>query len=206
MVPQIQVQCVAACMLRNAIALSQHPEKPLKPTLIISPNDAVGTQWYETLVKANVAPSKIYRFKAKSYVKPSGKHHFYLCNRYDLQTETRFCFERLEKEGRKSPLFPNAPKKLLKLMDNQYKAEQGKAKNWLKAHQHENNRNRDDRQEYTNTSEWITRSLSKYVGEIDTVFETVVIDEAVSFKIDLTRIWFRILCSRVSSLVVLEFF
>ena len=177
----VQVQCVAACMLRNAIALARQPGKPLKPTLIVSPNDAVGTQWFETLIKANVAPNKIYRFKAKSYDRPSSKHHFYLCNRYDLQTETRYCFERLDKEGRKSPLFPNVPKKLLSVLKNQYLSEQGKAKNWLKEQQHQNNRNRDDR-EYSSTSEFISKSLSKYVGEIETVFETVVIDEAVSLR------------------------
>ena len=57
------IQSVCACILRNAIALSK--DEPKLPTLICSPNDAVLTQWHQTLVKAGVEPKKIYRFEAK---------------------------------------------------------------------------------------------------------------------------------------------
>ena len=187
------VQCVAACMLRNALALAQ--ERPRKPTLIVSPNDAVSTQWFETLIKANVAPNKIYRYRAKSQVHPTPRHEFYLCNRYDLQTEARHCFDRLKTEkaqfrNHKSPLFPNAPISLLKCLQNQYLSEQGKAQNWFKQGERNSDEDLPDR---IGTSEIITKSLSKFVGEIDTVFETVVIDEAVSIRqtTELRQFWNR---------------
>lgn len=178
-------------MLRNAMALAQG--KPKKPTLIVSPNDAVSTQWFETLIKANVHPKAIYRFRAKQSqqvsLQPKQKEQvrFYLCNRYDLQTEARYCFEKLKTDAthfHKSPLFPNADRALLKCLQNQYLAEQGKAKNWFK--QGGGSNIAADQQDWEgdrmNISEIITKSLSKYVGEFETVFETVVIDEAVSIN------------------------
>jgi SNF2 family DNA or RNA helicase len=44
------VQAVAACILRNAIANAKG--QPPLPTLIVSPNNAIVTQWHVTLIKA----------------------------------------------------------------------------------------------------------------------------------------------------------
>lgn len=193
------VQAVAACMLRNALALAKG--QPRKPTLIVSPNDAVLLQWQETLIKANVNPNAIFRFQTKSNKAPVQRHHFVLCNRYDLLTEARTVFERLSGKGNnsntykgslpllKSPLFPNAKKALLECLTNQYEAEQGREKNWFKAQlQKAKQRNDDHQKQQFNIGEIVTKSLCKYVDKVETVYETVVIDEAHFLK-NLAAYW-----------------
>ena len=164
------VQSVCACILRNAIALSQ--DRPKKPTLIVSPNDAVLTQWLETLLKAGVHPRKIYRLQSKKS-RPLKGDCFVLCNRYDLQVEMRFLFDHTRKNKARavSPLFPHAPKNLLLMLKNQYLAEKGKATNEYI-----------EKGDRITMADCITDYLGQHMHSIAPIFETVVIDEAHFLK------------------------
>ena len=169
------VQAVCACILRNAISLSQ--DKPKLPTLIVSPNDAVLMQWHETLLKAGIPSSKIYRFQARR--SPNNKKKlsgdfFVLCNRYDLQVELRHVFDNTSKTERLkaiSPLWPHTPKALLLVLKNQYLAEKGKAVNEYI-----------ERGDGISMAECITDYLSWDRHKVTPIFETVVIDEAHFLK------------------------
>ena len=111
---------MAACILRNAIALAQGA--PKRPTIIVSPNEAVLVQWHECLIKAGV--QNVYRFRTKKS-KPIQGAIYVLCTRYDLMAEMRqVLFE--THNSRKvpfSPLFPCPPKELMLVLKNQYESE-----------------------------------------------------------------------------------
>jgi SNF2 family DNA or RNA helicase len=164
------VQSVCACIIRNAVALSQ--DRPRKPTLIVSPNDAVLTQWLETLLKAGVDPLKIYRLQSKKS-KPLKGDCYVLCNRYDLQVEMRFIFDQTRKNKARpvSPLFPHTPKELLLVLKNQYLAEKGKATNEYI-----------EKGDRITLSDCITDYLSQNAHKVAPIFETVIIDEAHFLK------------------------
>jgi len=123
------VQAVVACLLRNAIARCK--ETPIKPTLIVSPNNAVLTQWHETLLKAGVDGKRIFRFVAKKTEYRLKGEIFVLCNRYDLQTEMRNMWgDAKTKTFKPSALLPNAPRKCQAILKNQYLSEKGKEENF----------------------------------------------------------------------------
>ncbi|CAB9519192.1 annealing helicase and endonuclease ZRANB3 [Seminavis robusta] len=115
------VQAVAACILRNAVAVEK--KKPKRPTLIIAPSKAVLSQWHETLIKAGVDKMNIYSLVTKRS-KPLGGDLFVLCTIYDLQTEVRNWFG-----GHTSALFSEASPKHLKVLRNQYRANKGQERN-----------------------------------------------------------------------------
>lgn len=99
----------------------EHGKKVL-PSLIISPNFEVLTQWKETLIKAGVSVSRVKIFKPKSTTRIEG-NMVLLMTRYDVQTEARFLFGKVDmrkKDNPTSPLFPTAPKRLLHKLKNQY--------------------------------------------------------------------------------------
>ena len=166
---------VAACILRNAMADAK--KQPKKPTFICSPNDAVLKQWHQTLLNAGVDPKKIFRFKTKRH-KPLKGDIFILCNRYDLQTEARYIFNYLKNDENdasipKSPLFPNSSETLLRILKNQYRADKGKEKN----------KYNDRFGQRIPICECITHYLAQEAANLslkEAVFQTVVIDEAVS--------------------------
>lgn len=163
------VQAVCACILRNAIALTKDQKK--LPTLICSPNDAVLTQWQETLVKAGVERKKIYRFEAK---KPKYKLKgdiYLLCNRYNLQTEVRYMWGgEHQKKYAVSALLPNAKKKMMDCLKNQYLAAKGKVKN-----------EHIDQGDAVSVSDIITDCLAEYTA-IKRTYQTVCIDESHFLK------------------------
>jgi SNF2 family DNA or RNA helicase len=163
------VEAVAGAMLRNAIAKAH--KKVEKPTLICTPNEAVLGQWVETFIKAGIDKNKLYRYKTKQ-TDPFQGDIFVLCTIYDLQTEARYCFNR---PNHQSPLFPTAPKYLLRVLRNQYKAERGRAKNM-----------------YARKGESINgviRSyLNKYESQCSLTFRTFIFDEA-HFARNLTTFW-----------------
>ena len=163
------VQAVCAFILRNAIALSQ--DRPKKPTLIVSPNDAVLTQWHETLLKAGVETNKIFRFVAKKAEYRLKGEIFVLCNRYDLQTEVRHMWgDEKKKTFGPSALLPNAQRQMMLCLKNQYLAGKGKAKN-------EHIGQGDE----VSISEVITDCLGEYMN-MKRTYQTVCIDEAHFLK------------------------
>ena len=114
------MESIVGMILRNKWH-DAHGKRPL-PSLIVAPNDNVLKQWYETLVKAGVSASRIRYYKPRSSTKLEG-NVFLLMTRYNLQTDIRALFGKVNmnnKEHPTSPLFPNAPKTLLHQMKNQY--------------------------------------------------------------------------------------
>lgn len=124
------VQAVCATMLRNAIADAQG--KPPLPTVLVSPNHAVGMQWAETLVKAGVDAGRIFQFTPKRKHEYSGAIYI-LLTRYELQSEMKYLLNLAKPPPRGnnhhrqsaaplvySPLFPHAPNQLLLKLLNQY--------------------------------------------------------------------------------------
>ena len=92
-------------MLRNAIAKAQG--LPNKPTVLVSPNHAVTTQWAETLVKAGVPSTDVREFVARKGSGFAQLWHknsdiYLLLNRYQLQTETRHLFSQMPNEFRRN--------------------------------------------------------------------------------------------------------
>ena len=88
-------------MLRNSIAKAQG--LPNKPTILVSPNHAVTTQWAETLIKAGVPSSNIKEFVPKKGTGSAQLWHknrdiYLLLNRYQLQTETRHLLNEMPDE------------------------------------------------------------------------------------------------------------
>jgi SNF2 family DNA or RNA helicase len=165
------VEAVAGAILRNAIAEAQ--KKAKKPTLICTPNEAVLVQWADTLIKAGVDRSKIYRFQTKKCGFLQGDIYI-LCTIYDLQTECRYCFD--SGKNYKSPLFPTTPSHLLHVLQVQYKAERGRIK-----------KNR-FRRAGESINECIRRALSKYESHCDLTFRTTILDEA-HFVRNLKTFW-----------------
>lgn len=155
------VQAVIATILRQNIALAKG-QKP-KPTLIISPNDAVLSQWQDTLIYAGVKKTKIVRYIPKDNTFKCKSGRFILCTRYCIQTEGRYLFSQCTKNKAKpdSSLFKNAPKQLLLALKNQYLFAMGKAKNEYK-----------EEGETVTPFEVVTRLLVQY-QPLETMFDSV---------------------------------
>jgi len=81
-----------------AIFYACDADEPEKPSIIVSPNDAVLKQWHETLIKAGVETDMIYRFIAKDNRLKLKGNIYVLCNRYDLQTEARHIFGQVQRD------------------------------------------------------------------------------------------------------------
>jgi hypothetical protein len=165
------IQSICGMELRQAIAAARDDSGSQRPVLICSPNVSVRDQWREELMKSGVNESFIEILRTSS---PEGIQRaplYYLCTRYDLQTEMRRCFK---KRYNDSGLFPSATRDLLKRLANQYKSSKGRSKNNYNA-----SRSRD----IISVDEIITRLLGnklRRLVEDDLVFSAVIIDEAVS--------------------------
>ncbi|KAL3910926.1 MAG: hypothetical protein SGILL_007492, partial [Bacillariaceae sp.] len=178
------VQAVGAIRLVNAMTRAKG--ESLKPTLVVSPNDAGLAQWEEHLVKAGMDPEKIVRFRTKQKRPLPRDDIVLLCTRYDLLTEGSFILDSFASNDpdhplalshrvqRKSPLFPSADKKLLKILENQYKSNNCHTKNCF---------NEMACGEKLPTDEVIVKHLSREErrlssGGHDKVFQLLIIDEA----------------------------
>jgi hypothetical protein len=108
-------------MLRNAIAEAQNRGKI--PTVVVSPNDAVTSQWRDTFIKAGVPKSRIVHFKANGPKQKFCGATYILLDRYKLQTELNGLFTKASSLSSlcfTSPLFPNVSRELLLGLKNQY--------------------------------------------------------------------------------------
>jgi len=173
------VEASAGVVLRTAAAAMNKTTKKKHnkqlPTLIVTPQDDVMEQWYDTLIEGGIEPARIIilgekkadrkRRTKESTVK---KGQFILCTRYKVQSEIRKAFEynttELKAYQKKSLLFPNVPPKLLKKLRNQYRSDKGKEKNEYKKN------NKEPRQD----------CVTRLVGEktLEACFESVIVDEA----------------------------
>ena len=188
------VQAVSAIRLVNAMARAKG-EAP-KPSLVVSPNDAVLEQWKEHLVKAGMDPKKIVRLATKQKRSLPRDDIVLLCTRYDLMTEARFILDSYPtKESndsdddddsvasssntshRKSPLFPNSDTNLLQVLANLYRSE---------SNSHTQSRFKEiEGGEKVNTDEVIVKYLRIEESRLassntDKIFQMLIIDEAVS--------------------------
>lgn len=114
-----------------------------KPTLIITPQDGIQQQWYETLVKSGVDPHDICKMgeKKKDAKARGGRVHkrssaqsrsYLLATRYKIQSELKHLFEvtgNLKSAINDSVLFSHIPPNLIVKLRNQYLAEKGKERN-----------------------------------------------------------------------------
>jgi len=106
------IEALAGAALRNAM-LSYDLEHSDLPTLIVSPQDGIQNQWYETLVKSGVHPSCIEvwgeseiqsmrrqdRYFREVLNDPNHKgqtQSYILCTRYNIQSEMRKFFKLLD--------------------------------------------------------------------------------------------------------------
>ena len=173
------VEASAGAVLRTAAAAAMKKTTKKKnkqlPTLIVTPQDDVMEQWYDTLIEGGIEPARITilgekksdrkRRTKESTVK---KGQFILCTRYKVQSEIKKVFEynttELKAYQKKSLLFPNVPKLLLKQLRNQYRSDKGKEKNEYKKN------NKEPKQD----------CVTRLVGgrSLETCFESVIVDEA----------------------------
>ena len=166
------IQGVCGMELRQAIAAARNDSESQRPVLICSPNVSVRDQWREELIKVGVDESFIEILRTSS---PDGIQRaplYYLCTRYDLQTEMRNSFK---KRYNDSGLFPSATRDLFEKLANQYKSSKGRAKN-----KYNEDRSSGDK---IPVDEIVTRLLGNKMRRLvddDLVFSAVIIDEAVS--------------------------
>ena len=146
------------------------------PTLIVTPQDDVMEQWYDTLVDGGIEPARIIILgekqadrKRRTKGSTVKKGSYILCTtRYKVQSEMKKAFEcnttELKAYQKKSLLFPNVPKLLLKKLRNQYRSDKGKEKNDYKKN------NKEPKQD----------CVTRLVGgrSLETCFESVIVDEA----------------------------
>ena len=141
-----------------------------KPTLILGPNDAVLAQWEESLIASGYPQGKIRLFNRKSDKQTQGDA-FLLLTRYQLMTEMRSLFQ-----SKLSSIFPKRVDQLfIKMLENQYQASKGKAKN-----QH--------REKDETVSQCITRIFKNNKFSITFEFEMLLVDES-HFLRNLEAFW-----------------
>ena len=116
------VEASAAVVLRTAAAASMKKTTKKKhnkrlPTLIVTPQDDVMEQWYDTLIEGGVEAARIIilgekRSDTKRRTKESTvkKGEYILCTRFKLQTEMRKAFECNTTELNISEEVPSVPK------------------------------------------------------------------------------------------------
>jgi len=134
------IEALGGAALRNAMS-----DAKFLPTLIVTPQDGVQKQWYDTLRKAGVEPARITIIgETKKDTKERGGSinanknsvrvgRYIIGTRYKIQSEMKKLFESTSatnSQGRyKSVLFPHVPIYLIKKLRNQYRAKQGKERN-----------------------------------------------------------------------------
>jgi len=190
------VEAIAGCVLRIAMAAVRG--EPNRPTLMIAPNDAVLKQWVETLIVNGVSPTRVSVFrKAQVHADPcsSNTSNFVLLTRYTLQSEIKELFDyqieylnscvltRSLPPRSTSSLFPYAgPDLVLKLM---YQYLDGKCELSKKLAQSVSKNKYRNTDPYESIDDCVTRlirlcSIRMNRNNNDPIFETCIIDEAVS--------------------------
>ena len=126
------VEAIAGAVLRNGIAAAK--KKKARPTVIVSPNDAVQVQWRDTLVKNGILLEHIHFFEVGQESRAFDQAIFLLMTRYTLQSEVKRVFGNLD-EAMKNPnaahiatsvLFPHVDLENLKRLKVQYQDENTK--------------------------------------------------------------------------------
>jgi len=72
------------------------PQKRARPTVIVSPNDAVQVQWRDTLVKNDILLENIHFFEVGQESRAFDQAIFLLLTRYTLQSEVKRVFRNLD--------------------------------------------------------------------------------------------------------------
>ncbi len=151
------IEALAGAALRNAMLLYD-PEHNDLPTLIVSPQDGIQNQWYETLVKSGVRPVNIkiwgesdiqlrkrqddcFRDTMANPNRDGQTQSYVLCTRYNIQSDLKKLFKILgevkakkkKKEDYRALLakthFRDVPNLLIWKFRNMYRADKGKEKN-----------------------------------------------------------------------------
>jgi hypothetical protein len=93
-----------------------------RPTVIVSPNDAVLIQWRDALILNGVSIDRVIMFQ-KAQTEGFKGANFILLTRYMVQAEIKELFEYMDMESpprTKSALFPHATWDNLRKLKNQY--------------------------------------------------------------------------------------
>jgi SNF2 family DNA or RNA helicase len=184
------VEAIAGSILRNALAAARN--EPARPTIIVSPNDAVQVQWRDTLVKNGVFLEIIHMFERGQPARDFDKPIFVLMTRYTLQREVKHVFDLLE-EATKNPeaehlatsvLFPHATIDNLVALKVQYMDENSKER--------VDNKYREPKVEsmadcVTRLVHLCTRRMQRN-STAEPVFQTLIIDESHFLK-RITTFW-----------------
>ena len=161
-------------------------ERP-RPTVIVSPNDAVQVQWRDSLYNNGVLLEHIQEFEKGQRNRDFDKPIFLLLTRHRLQSEVKRVFKNLDNLSRTpdlatSVLFPYAKRDNLKLLRMQYQVENSKLRIRNTA-----------RREGERVTDCVTRLINlcalrmKRDGK-ESPFFTLVIDEAHFLK-NITTYW-----------------
>ena len=178
------IEALGGAALRNHV---KGKSKSKKPTLIITPQDGIQQQWYESLRRAGVEPARICiigeRMKDRkardgsTYKSSSTQEGVYLlCTRYKIQSELKKLFEQtanLQSVLNSSILFQHIPPTLIRKLRNQYLAEKGKDRNNFI-------RNRERRQDCI--ARLIRESFNDDKVSFKIAFTSVIIDECHFLK------------------------
>lgn len=171
------IQGIGGALLRLKIVSIQREAEGItavykkeKPTIIVCPNHEVLNQWHISLIISGVDPDSIFKYQKNMALKFSGNIYI-LLTRYNLQTEVKaFATER------RSKLFPALDYDFYEMMENQYLASKGKAKN-------------EYREKYETISQTIMRLLAIESDEsFRQDFGMVLIDES-HFLRNLEAFW-----------------
>lgn len=183
------VEAIAGAVLRNGMTVARKDKA--RPTLVISPNDAVQVQWRDTLVNNGVLLELIHFFEVGQQSRDFDKAIFLLMTRYALQSEVKRVFCNLE-EAMKNPLavhlatsvlFPHADLKNLERLKIQYQDENTKI--------HVTNKDRDKGEPTSDCVARLVNLCALRMGRnpnAEKIFETIIIDEAHFLK-NITTFW-----------------
>lgn len=181
------IEALGGAALRHHLSGVKGRSKTKKPTLIITPQDGIQQQWYETLIKAGNKPHEICMMgeKKKDAKARGGRVHkrssvqsrkYLLATRYKIQSELKHLFEvtgNLKSAINDSILFSHIPPNLIVKLRNQYLAEKGKERNKYI-------RKRERRQDCI--TRLIRESFNDNKASFKIAFNTVIIDECHFLK------------------------
>jgi hypothetical protein len=172
------IEGIAGAILRSVILkmknckMSKNKMTTDLPTLIIGPNDAVLDQWEDTLLMGGIPASRIQYFHPNDYLPKSDC--FILMTRYNVQSELRAMFNTKE-----SNFFPNLKVEVIRALDNQKKAADGKQKNKYRTK---------DETEAACVTRLIESNMMSSNNFLGFRFRTILIDEAHFLK-NLSAYW-----------------
>lgn len=169
------IEAIAGMILYNGIQEHRHREQ--RPSVIVTPNEAVAAQWVAALVQNGVSRTRVHKFTKGMNIRYD-RNDFIVLEKSKLQTEVRDMFESIKlqakspnKNVRKKPsvLFPQTTLDDSRALWVQYEASQGRT----------NNVYRLDKED---PDDCVRRLIRQFSQRYQHCFRTIVLDECHFLK------------------------